>query len=44
MNHIDEVDYPNMEIRLDNGEIVGISRGRKKLFSEAYLRFMRNFS
>ena len=44
MRHIDEVDYPNMEIRLDNGEIVGISRGRKKLFSEAYLKFMRNFN
>lgn len=44
MNHIDDVDYPNMEIRLDNGEIVGISRGRKKSFSDAYLRFMRNFS
>lgn len=44
MNHIDEVDYPNMEIHLDNGEIVGISRGRKKSFSEAYIRFMRSFN
>ena len=44
MNHIDEVDYPNMEIRLDNGEIIGISRGRKKLFSEAYLRYTRCFN
>lgn len=44
MNHIDDVDYPNMEIHLDNGEIVGISRGRKKSFTEAYFRFMRNFS
>lgn len=44
MSHIDAVDYPNMEIQLDNGEVVGISRGQKKVFNEAYLRFMRNFN
>lgn len=44
MNHIDTVDYPNMEIRLDNNEFIGISRGRKKEFEEAYLRYTRNFS
>lgn len=44
MKHIDEVDYPNMEIHLDNGEIIGISRGQKKIFSETYLRFMRSFN
>lgn len=32
MSHVDMVDYPNMEIRLDNGEFIGISRGYKKEF------------
>lgn len=44
MNHVDTVDYPNMEIKIDNGELIGISRGYKKKFEEAYLRFTRNFS
>lgn len=44
MSHIDMTDYPNMEIRLDNGEFIGISRGYKKEFEEAYLRYTRNFS
>lgn len=44
MAHIDTTDYPNMEIRLDNGELIGISRGYKKEFEEAYLRYTRNFS
>lgn len=44
MNHIDGIDYPNMEIRLDNGEVIGISRGYKKEFEESYLRYTRNFS
>ena len=44
MSHIDTTDYPNMEIQLDNGEFIGISRGYKKDFEEAYLRFTRNFS
>ena len=44
MNHVDTVDYPNMDIKIDNGEFVGISRGYKKKFEEAYLRFTRNFS
>lgn len=44
MKHIDTVDYPNMELRLINGEAVGISRSHKKEFDEAYLRFRRNFS
>ncbi len=44
MNHIDVVNYPNMELRLINGETVAISRGYKKEFDEAYLRFKRNFS
>lgn len=44
MNHIDAVDYPNMELRLINGEAIAISRGYKKEFDEAYLRFRRNFS
>ncbi len=43
MSHIDSVDYPNMEVELDNGEFIGISRGRKKEFEEAYLKFMRRF-
>lgn len=43
MTHVDTVDYPNMEIRLDNGETIGISRGLKKDFQKAYLRFTRNF-
>lgn len=43
MQHIDTADYPNMEIRLDNGELIGISRGYKKGFEEAYLRYTRNF-
>lgn len=44
MKHIERVDYPNMEILLDNGEIVPISRSCKKDFEEAYIRFTRNFS
>lgn len=44
MSHIDMADYPNMEVRLDNGEFIGISRGYKKDFEEAYLRYTRNFS
>ncbi len=44
MSHIDRVDYPNMEIRLDNGEFIIISRGRKKEFEETYLNYTRNFS
>lgn len=44
MAHIDTTDYPNMEIRLDNGEFIGISRKYKKEFEEAYLRYTRNFS
>ncbi len=43
MSHIDRADYPNMEIQLDNGEFIRISRGFKKEFEEAYLRFTRNF-
>lgn len=43
MNHVDTVDYPNMEIKIDNDEFIGISRGYKKKFEEAYLRFTRNF-
>lgn len=44
MAHIDTTDYPNMEIQLDNGEFIGISRKYKKEFEEAYLRYTRNFS
>lgn len=44
MAHIDTADYPNMEIRLDNGEFIIISRGCKKDFEEAYLRYTRSFS
>ncbi len=44
MNHIDNVDYPNMELRLISGEVIGISRAYKKEFDEAYIRFRRNFS
>lgn len=44
MQHIDAIDYPNMEIVLDNGEHIGISRGHKKELDDVYLRFMRNFS
>lgn len=43
MSHIDTADYPNMEILLDNDEYIGISRGYKKEFEEAYLRYTRNF-
>lgn len=44
MSHIDTTDYPNMEVRLNNGEFIRISRGYKKEFEEAYLRYTRNFS
>ena len=44
MKHIERMDYPNMEILLDNGEIVPISRSCKKDFEDAYIRFTRNFS
>lgn len=44
MNHIDAVDYPNLEIKIDNGEFISISRGNKNKFEEAYIRFTRNFS
>lgn len=44
MSHIDSIDFPNMEILLDNGETLRISRGYKKDFDESYLRYMRNFS
>lgn len=44
MNHIDVIDYPNMEVQLDNEEVIGISRGYKKEFEESYLRYTRNFS
>lgn len=44
MDHIDGIDYPNMEIQLDNEEVIGISRGYKKEFEESYLRYTRNFS
>lgn len=44
MEHIDNVDYPNMEITLDNGGIIRISRSYKKEFDEAYIRYMRDFS
>lgn len=44
MAHIDVVDYPNMELRLINGEAVAISRGYKKEFDDLYLRYRRNFS
>lgn len=44
MKHIDNVDYPNMEITLDNGGIIRISRSYKKEFDEAYIRYMRDFS
>lgn len=44
MKHIERIDYPNMEILLDNGEIVPISRSCKKDLENAYIRFTRNFS
>ncbi len=44
MKHIERVDYPNMEILLDNGELIPISRSCKKDFEDAYIRFTRNFS
>lgn len=44
MSHIDVIDYPNMEIRLDNGEYIRISRGYKKDFEESYIKYTRNFS
>lgn len=44
MKHIDRVDLPNMEITLDTGDIIRISRSCRKYFHEAYIRFMRNFS
>ncbi len=43
MQHIERVDYPNMEILLDNGEIIPISRSCKSDFEASYLRFTRNF-
>ncbi len=44
MSHIDTIDYPNMEIHLDNGNYIRISRGYKKDFEKAYIRYTRNFS
>ncbi len=44
MAHIDVVDYPNMDLRLINGEEVAISRGYKKEFDEVYLRYRKKFS
>lgn len=44
MKHIERVDYPNMEIHLDKGEIIPISRNCKKEFESAYIRYMRTFS
>lgn len=44
MKHIDRVDYPNMEIYLDKGEVIPISRNCKKEFESAYIRYMRTFS
>lgn len=44
MSQIDIVDYPNMELKLINGETVVISRRYKKEFDDLYLRFRRNFS
>lgn len=44
MKHIERVDYPNMEVLLDNGENIPISRSCKKDFEDAYIRFTRNFS
>ncbi len=43
MKHIERIDYPNMEVLLNNHEIVEISRGHKESFSNAYLRYTRNF-
>ena len=43
MKHIERVDLPNMEILLDNGEIISISRSCKSDFETSYLRFTRNF-
>lgn len=44
MNHIDISDYSNMEVRLDNGETIRISRKYKKEFEEAFIKFTRNFN
>lgn len=44
MKHIERIDFPNMEILLDNGDFIPISRSCKKDFEDAYIRFTRNFS
>lgn len=44
MRHIEFIDYPNMEILLDNGETLPISRSAKKDFDSAYIRFERSFN
>lgn len=44
MKHIERVDYPNMEILLDSGDVIPISRSCKDIFKNAYTRFTRNFS
>jgi len=44
MRHIEFIDYPNMEILLDSGDAIPISRGEKKSFDSAYLRFERSFN
>lgn len=44
MKHIERVDYSNMEILLDNGEVLVMSRGYKESFKAAYIRYTRNFS
>lgn len=43
MKHIERVDYSNMEVLLNNQQVAEISRGYKESFSEAYLRYTRNF-
>lgn len=44
MKHIEQVDYPNMQIMLYNREIIPISRNCKKEFEKNYIMFMRSFS
>lgn len=43
MKHIARVDFSNLEILLDNGDVVKISRGCKEEFKSVFIRYTRTF-
>lgn len=44
MTYIKKVDYPNLEITMNDGEEIDISRSFKKQFMEQYNNYLRNYS